>query len=89
MTRNLAGLLNIDIDNLIGAKLRIVAPGGGSQKIRKYSPPADFPTKFLAADILAFTSKFLANELKEDLMSQVGPEAPSHPSYGIHAFNVE
>ena len=29
LTRNLAGLLNIDIDTITDAMLRIVVPGGG------------------------------------------------------------
>jgi hypothetical protein len=51
ITRNLASLLNIDIESMQTAQLKIVVPGAGRQKVLKYSPKPDFPTKFLAADI--------------------------------------
>lgn len=55
----------------------------------KYSPPRDFPAEFDAQDIIKLADMFFHDQLLPDLMSEPMPQAPSHWSLGIEAFNVD
>lgn len=56
MLRNFAVLLNLDIEQLQNAELKIIEPGSGDRTVQKYSQPSDFPVEFKKRDIVNLVS---------------------------------